>query len=346
VSFAADGTERDILYFQAFAVDEVNLFSVADIGSRARELNYQLADVTAVAGGVYDGLVDIYDVTFLGDTFGLASAAPAFNGECDVGPTSDGTTGGVPQPDGAIDIEDLMMFADAFERDLNQGTAVRTDAPLAGPDLVWRQVSGRVWVLELVEPCAMLKGLRLVSELPGNATATVSAGDLLRRQGGPYFLHAQEGVLDVSLAVLGAGVGIEGTGVLLRIETSRQLSDLPFSWDARSLDNVRLTVNEIPSEPPLEIPSVFALHGSYPNPFNPATTMVFDLPSAQPVQVDVYGLDGRRVARVLTASLEAGRQQVTWRGRDDRGRAVAAGLYMYRVQAGPWSATGKVVLVK
>lgn len=346
VSFAPDGSERGILYFQAFAVDVVNLFSVGNSSSRALELNYRLADVTAAAGGVYDGLVDIHDVTYLGDTFGAAPAAPAFNGECDVGPTVDGTTGGVPQPDGAIDIEDLMVFADAFERDLNRGTAVQAVDPLAGPDLFWRQVSERVWVLELVEPCAVLKGLRLVSEFPDDATAKVSAGDLLRSQEGPYFLHSREGMLDVSLAVLGNGVGIEGTGVLLRVETSRQLSELPFSWDARGLDNSRLPIRELPSGPPLERPSVFALHGSHPNPFNPETTIVFDLPSSQPVEVVVYGLDGRRVAGVLKASLEAGRQRVAWRGRDDSGRAVAAGVYMYRVQAGPWSATGKVVLVK
>jgi hypothetical protein len=276
----------------------------------------------------------------------MALGASDFNPECDVGPTNDGTTGGVPQPDGVIDIEDLMFFAEAFERDLNSGPVVPDAVPVGGPNLVWRQVEDRVWVLELVEPCDMLKGLRLVSELPGDAAAAVSAGDLLRRQAGPYFLHAQQGQLDISLAVLGAGVGISGTGELLRIETSQQLAELPFRWDARSLDNAKLTVSEMPSEPPLDTPSAFALLGSYPNPFNPATTIVFDLPSPQPVQVVVYGLDGRRVARVLTAPLEAGRQQVTWRGRDDRGQAVAAGPYLYRVQAGPWSATGKVILVK
>ena len=346
VSYPASGVGRDVVYFQAFAVDVVDLVSTAGAESRDRTTNYLLADVTGGASGVYDGLTDIYDVTRLGDTFGLPPGAPDFNAECDVGPTDDDTIDGVPEPDGAIDFDDLMIFADAFGRDLNPGLAEPTAIPVTGVDLVWRQPAEGVWVLELAEPCAVLKGLRLSAFLPGGATMTVTAGALLKRQDAPYFLHAKRDGLDVSFAVLGAGVGIAGTGELLRIETSQPMADLTVRWDVRSMNNTRLTVNETLPTPGPVLPTAFALHGNHPNPFNPATTIIFDLPSPQLVQLVVYGLDGRRVAQVLTAPLLAGRQQVTWRGRDDQGRAVAAGLYLYRVQAGPWSATGKLNLVK
>jgi hypothetical protein len=346
VPYPADGTGRDVMYFQAFAVDVVGLFSEAVAESQDRTPNYILADVTGGAGGVYDGLVDIYDVTLLGDTFGLLPVAPEFNAECDVGPTDDGTTGGVPVPDGTIDIDDLMIFADAFDRDWSPVQAgPYTDSGL-GPDLVWSRSTDRIWVLELAEPCAVLKGLRLSANLPDGETAKVTAGPLLKVQDAPYFLHANRSGLDVSFAVLGAGVGIAGTGELLRIETAQAIENLSIEWDARGVDNTRLTVRETLTSPPPVLPTAFALLGNHPNPFNPVTTIEFDLPSPQPVRLVVYGLDGRRVAHLLKTSLPAGRHQVTWRGRDDQGQVVAAGLYLYRVEAGPWSATGKLSLVK
>jgi hypothetical protein len=346
VTYPADGSGRDILYFQAFAVDMVGLFSAAGVDSRDRTTNYILADVTGGSGGAYDGLVDIHDVTRLGDTFGLSPAAPDFNADCDVGPTDDSTTDGVPEPDGAIDIDDLMIFADVFDRDWDPGLAQSVIIPGTGPDLVWHRPEDGVWVLELAEPCAVLKGLRLRANLPGGENVTVSAGALLKRQAAPYFLHAKREGLDVTVAVLGAGVGIAGTGELLRIETSQPLDNLSIRWDARGLDNTRLAVRETSPPPPSVLPTAYALLGNHPNPFNPATTIVFDLPSPQPVRLVVYGLDGRQVAHLLKAPLPAGRHEVTWRGRDDQGHAVAAGLYLYRVEAGPWSATGKLSLVK
>ena len=60
----------------------------------------------------------------------------------------------------------------------------------------------------------------------------------------------------------------------------------------------------------------------------------------------VYGLDGRRVRTVLDAVLPAGRHTVRWDGRDHAGRAAASGTYLYRLEAGPWSATGKLELIK
>ena len=83
-----------------------------------------------------------------------------------------------------------------------------------------------------------------------------------------------------------------------------------------------------------------------PNPFNPACEIAFDLPAAQRVRLVVYSLDGRRVAELVNEDLDAGRHAARWQGRDQAGRAVAAGTYLYRLDAGPWSATGKLELVK
>jgi hypothetical protein len=92
--------------------------------------------------------------------------------------------------------------------------------------------------------------------------------------------------------------------------------------------------------------SALALN-AWPNPFNPRTTLAFELPAAAPVSLVVYDLAGRRV-RTLAAGevLGAGAHTRTWLGRDDRGRAVASGVYLYRLEAGAQRATRRVTLIR
>jgi len=84
----------------------------------------------------------------------------------------------------------------------------------------------------------------------------------------------------------------------------------------------------------------------YPNPFNPSTTIDFELPRSASVEIDIIALDGRRVIRLVDATLAAGPHSTTWRGRDETGRSVAAGLYLYRVRANGEAVRGKLLLMK
>ena len=94
------------------------------------------------------------------------------------------------------------------------------------------------------------------------------------------------------------------------------------------------------------VPAEFALRGNYPNPFNPATTVAFDLPEAAKVTLEVFDVAGRRVLRVEAGELQAGSGQ---RLRVD-GSHLASGLYLYRVVArsasGTHAATGRMTLLK
>ncbi len=83
-----------------------------------------------------------------------------------------------------------------------------------------------------------------------------------------------------------------------------------------------------------------------PNPFNPLTTVSFDLPRAGHVTVDVYDMAGRRVRRLVDGSRESGRHAVRWNGRDDAGRGVAAGVYLVRASANGLEAMARAVLVR
>jgi len=84
----------------------------------------------------------------------------------------------------------------------------------------------------------------------------------------------------------------------------------------------------------------------YPNPFNPRTTIHFELPAAGHVDMAVYDASGARVATVLNEYLDTGKHEVQWLGRDDSGRNMPSGIYYYRLQQGSIRESGKMSLVR
>ena len=85
---------------------------------------------------------------------------------------------------------------------------------------------------------------------------------------------------------------------------------------------------------------------NYPNPFNPSTTITYQLPEGEKVELTIHSLTGQRVVRLVSATQPAGYYTVTWDGRDEVGRQVAAGVYLYEIRAGAYRAVRKMVLVK
>ena len=91
---------------------------------------------------------------------------------------------------------------------------------------------------------------------------------------------------------------------------------------------------------------VAKLHPNYPNPFNPATTIRFDLSLAPPVELAVFSADGKRVRTLVQRHMPAGSHEVVWRGRDDRGRSLPSGIYICRLQTGSDSEMRRMILIK
>ncbi len=100
------------------------------------------------------------------------------------------------------------------------------------------------------------------------------------------------------------------------------------------------------TDSPLVIPTEFALYQNYPNPFNPSTLIRFDLPQKSTVKLQVYDILGRPVRTLVSGELEAGAHSVQWDGRNDRGERVGTGIYFYRLEAGTYVKTMKMMLVK
>lgn len=93
-------------------------------------------------------------------------------------------------------------------------------------------------------------------------------------------------------------------------------------------------------------PVAFRLGSSYPNPFNPQTCIPLEVPAAGgTVTLQVYDVLGRPVRRLVRGALAPGRHALLWDGRDETGRGVAAGVYLYRLEAQGWARSGKMVKV-
>ena len=94
------------------------------------------------------------------------------------------------------------------------------------------------------------------------------------------------------------------------------------------------------------IPQKFVLHSAYPNPFNPITTLRYDLPEQSHVTIVIYDMLGRQVRTLINQTQDAGYKSVQWDATDSFGKSVSAGVYLYQIQAGEFVQTRKMVLLK
>ena len=93
------------------------------------------------------------------------------------------------------------------------------------------------------------------------------------------------------------------------------------------------------------LPARFALGPNYPNPFNPSTIIPYQLAASAQVRLEVFNLLGQRIATLVDEERPAGFHTATWHATDAAGRAVGAGVYIYRMTVGVESQTGRMVLI-
>jgi hypothetical protein len=119
---------------------------------------------------------------------------------------------------------------------------------------------------------------------------------------------------------------------------------------------VNIRAEEIPFEfnPPeinvskqqVALPKEFSLSQNYLNPFNPTTSINYALPTNSYVKLVIYNVLGQRVKTLVDEEQTAGYKQVVWNGHNDNGEAVGSGIYFYRIQAGDFTKTAKMSLLK
>ena len=98
-----------------------------------------------------------------------------------------------------------------------------------------------------------------------------------------------------------------------------------------------------------DYPRMYVLHQNYPNPFNPSTTIAYEIPSdvgEVDVHLTIYDMRGRLVRQLVEGERHPGRYEAQWDGRNDRGVEVESGVYFFRLTAGNYLSTRKLVVMK
>ncbi len=111
------------------------------------------------------------------------------------------------------------------------------------------------------------------------------------------------------------------------------------------IDDISLT-NYTAIDDELLLTNETYLGGNYPNPFNPATTISYNLLEDSHVSINIYNIKGQKVKNMLNSDMTAGEHIVVWEGRDESGKTVSSGIYFYKMEADNYTSIKKMILLK
>ena len=95
-----------------------------------------------------------------------------------------------------------------------------------------------------------------------------------------------------------------------------------------------------------ETPKTFSLYANYPNPFNPTTTISYELSVTSHIELTIYNQLGQEIRTLVSRQQQANYYQIQWDGRDNAGKQVVSGIYVYRLTGDSFSQSRKMVLLK
>jgi len=257
--------------------------------------------------------------------------------------------------DGQVSFGDFFIFADAFGQPVASKRVITAELPVVDGALELVASSDTEGLLlDLSNAGLPLDGFGLVVEYDPQVFRFVEVDEavsVLRTDSGQPLLLTQEDAGQVLVVAGQAGRGASVEGLLA------QLRFAPLSPEAvGSFRIAQATVRDERGQlvQPQQLaqiearwePQVFALQPNYPNPFNPSTTISYQLPARTAVQLDIYDVLGQKVRTLVAGEQAAGHYKVAWDSRNERGLSVAAGVYFYRLEAGEFSHTRKLLLLK
>ncbi|MDD3577485.1 MAG: carboxypeptidase regulatory-like domain-containing protein, partial [Candidatus Cloacimonetes bacterium] len=160
---------------------------------------------------------------------------------------------------------------------------------------------------------------------------------------------AEEGGYSATANNAGAYSLVVPTGIYSVTATATGFE--PFTYENISVSaNENTTVNFIlgPVSNGDDVIPVTAtvLNGNYPNPFNPETTISYDIKDASQVSLEVYNLKGQLVRSLVNQNQNSGRYRVVFDGRDSKGNPLSSGIYLYRLNTGSYTSTRKMMLME
>ena len=181
-------------------------------------------------------------------------------------------------------------------------------------------------------------------------------GGFLESEGGsaPLFINnaREDGRVSIAniLANRDDSITPDGGGVITVI-TLHRTGDERSGISLENIDvidhaGVLNSLEKVALEDAIPLPDEFELKGNYPNPFNPVTTIEYTLPTAAHVKLVIYNTAGQVVKTLVSEEQQPDKYNVTWDSTNEAGVRVSSGMYIYRITAGDFRATKKMILIK
>jgi len=215
--------------------------------------------------------------------------------------------------------EKVVDMDSAFFKIAYEDTLITPDTVIKGPALV---PPGNFDLSYGIHPDSILIGLTVLSgsfDGPGKILGIVFMAD-------NYVTSAQVSIERSSLQ------NSEGEEIPHRTSGAEIQIDCPTSADGEDEES--------------QNPSTYALSQNYPNPYNPVTQITYQLPQPGVVSLKIYNVQGQLVRTLVNEYKPAGAHSISWNGRSDLGMEVSSGIYLYRIQAGKFTETKRMILIK
>lgn len=259
--------------------------------------------------------------------------------EIDISPFTESLPHVKPAPDGKADLTDLSSFAKIWQWKYfnlafdTTGLAARssaiTDIKAQGNDVTFKVPENAVMVEMLIGESNLNISEMSISRL--NATSLLFKS-----------LDTLSQIIQFSIA------DYRGLDSLLTLKIpSTDLNNFSCRLQYKFLDSNNVLIESAIYDLNLEIlPDKFVVMDNYPNPFNPKTTIQYELPKEQEVSIYIYDSIGRTIYSTELNKTQPGRHQFSWNGLNQLGNKVSTGIYFFQLKAGENMRTQKMLLLK
>ena len=294
--------------------------------------------------------VDFDDFFIFADHFGMNVENDMYDSAFDI------------VPNNAIDLDDFFAFADNFGREVaGIGKVVPTMAGLNSDARFYIEstvdmprVGEEMALLVSLEDYVEVRGYGLTVNYDSEVLEFVEPrvvdnilGETVLAQ--PQAITVEDG--EIHIAALGETAGDGDLGLNLIFRATQQIEDSYVEVLGGAIQDGSYGLNQITTPVSVRIetrPEVYALENNYPNPFNPETTIKYQLPDAGQVTLEVYNMLGQVVRTLVDREFQnAGRYNYQWDATNNSGQPLSSGVYFYRISAGgEFQSHKKMLLLK
>jgi hypothetical protein len=208
-----------------------------------------------------------------------------------------------------------------------------------GDSAAWAEVAGFFGDIDVGSHCVPAAG-----DIDDDGDIDVITGDLFHEI--QFFEHISSTWVEDPAVVAGITAGQNAAPALGDLDGDGDLDLAIGNYEGtfNYFENIRSTFVTYRGQD--QLPAEFRMLCAYPNPFNSNTVISYTLPRSTKVKLDIFNILGQRVRTLVDGQQPAGERSVRWDGRDGAGTEVVSGLYIYRIKAGYFVQSRKIVLLR